>query len=372
MKDPAVPALEVRDLLVGKGDAFTLSIGSFQVCRGEILGIVGPNGAGKTTFLHVLSLLEKPSRGELFYEGERVDFAKNLTPFRRRTGVVFQNPLLFDTTVYKNIAAGLSFRRVNSLEIRKRVRAAMEQLGILPLGRRSARKLSGGEASRVALARAFVLEPEILFLDEPFSSLDPPTRESLFGDLQRILGETRVTTVFITHDSSEAIRLADRIAVMDRGKILQAGPVEEVVNFPCDETVARFVGVETILPCKVLEANGGSFQASIGGRVIEAVGEVSPGEDIVLCIRPENVTLSVAEPAKGSMSARNVFPATVKKIVSLGHYFKFYLDCGFALTAYVTKHSLEELSLREGSRVTAHFKATAIHVIRKNTREIPW
>jgi tungstate transport system ATP-binding protein len=249
-------------------------------------------------------------------------------------------------------------------EIRRRVMEQLDRFGISHLSDRSAKTLSGGEAQRTSLARAFALQPEILLLDEPFASLDPPTRDSLIVDLQEILRQTRTTAVFATHDRIEALRLSNRIAVMNTGGILQIGSAEEVMNHPVNEFVASFVGVETILTGKVIKRNGGTFFASIQGQEIEAVGDAYPGETVVLCIRPENVTLSTRLSHEGT-SARNVFPGRIEKIVSLGFYQKIELNCGFALVAYVTNHSLEELSLTEGKEVRASFKATAITVMKK-------
>jgi tungstate transport system ATP-binding protein len=151
---------------------------------------------------------------------------------------------------------------------------------------------------------------------------------------------------------------------MNKGKILQIGSPEEVMNHPVDEFVASFVGVEKILTGYVIKKGGGAFVASVSGKEIEAVGEVRLGEEVILCVRPENVVLSLP-PSKELTSTRNVFPGRVEKITSLGLYHKVQLDCGFPLVAYVTHHSVENLSLVEGKAVTASFKATAIHVIRR-------
>jgi tungstate transport system ATP-binding protein len=185
--------------------------------------------------------------------------------------------------------------------------------------------------------------------------------------LEGILRQTRTTTLFATHDRQEALRLSDRIAVMNDGKILQIGSPENVMNHPVDEFVASFVGVETILTGYVIKEDGGTFAASVSGKEIEAVGQVRLGEEVILCVRPENVVLSPPH-SKELTSARNLFPAKIEKIVSLGLYQKVQLDCGFPLIAYVTHHSMENLSLAEGKVVMAFFKATAIHVIRRKTQ----
>jgi len=189
-----------------------------------------------------------------------------------------------------------------------------------------------------------------LFLDEPFAALDPPTREALIEDLQAVLQDTHTTTIFATHDRAEALRLSDRIGVMNNGKILQIGAPEVVMNHPMNEFVANFVGVETILRGKVIRKEEGSFVASVSGYEIEAVGEVKLGETVALCIRPENVTVSTVN-RKLTTSERNVFHGRITKITALGFFQKIQLDCGFPLVAYVTRHSLDDLSLGEGKDV---------------------
>jgi len=361
------PILEAQNIEVERGGAIILSVPSLLIGEGEILSLIGPNGAGKTTLLQTLSYLLKPVQGEIFFKNEKVNSKPSVFEYRRKIAMVFQEPLLFDTTVFGNVASGLKIRGMNRMEIRNRVVEQLDRLGIGHLSGRSAKTLSGGEAQRTSLARAFAIQPEVLLLDEPFASLDPPSRESLIEDLESILRQTRTTTIFATHDRLEALRLSDRIAVMNEGRILQIGSPEEVMNHPVNEFVASFVGVETILSGRVIKKNGGAFVASVSGQEIEAVGEGHLGETVLLCIRPENVTLST-RPSQEGTSARNVFPGRIEKIVSLGLYQKVQLNCGFPLVAYVTHHSLENLSLQAGREVAASFKATAIHVVRRKEK----
>lgn len=358
------PILEIKNLEVKRGGTLILNVPSIQIEEGEILSLIGPNGAGKTTLLQTLSYLLKPSQGEILFRGKKIDRNHSVLEYRRRLAMVFQEPLLFDTTVFNNVASGLKIRGIEKRKIVDRVMEELDRFGISHLKDRSAKTLSGGEAQRTSLARAFVLKPEILLLDEPFSSLDPPTCDSLIEDLEHILHQTRTTTLFATHDRMEALRLSDRIAVMNGGRILQIGSPSEVMNQPIDELVASFVGVETILTGKVVKKDGGTLLVSIEGQEIEVVGSAHLGETVVLCIRPENVTLSTRLSREGG-SARNVFTGRIEKIVSLGLYQKVQLNCGFPLVAYVTNPSLEELLLTEGKEVKASFKATAITVIRK-------
>jgi tungstate transport system ATP-binding protein len=360
----AIPILEARDLEVVRGGARILSVPSIQIKRGEILSLIGPNGAGKTTLLQALSYLIKPSQGRIYFNGEEVNSTHPVFEYRRRLTFVFQEPLLFDTTAFNNVASGLKIRRIRKPQIQRMVMEHLALFGIGHLSHRSARTLSGGEAQRTSLARAFTVQPEILFLDEPFASLDPPSRESLIEDLEKILRQKRTTTIFATHDRMEALRLSDRIAVMNAGRILQIGSPREVMNQPVDEFVASFVGVETILTGRVVRKDGGSLIISVAGQEIEAVGDAHLSEMVVLCIRPENVTL-LTHLSKEVTSARNVFLGEILKIIPLGLYQKIQLDCGFPLVAYVTNHSMEELSLAEGKEVKASFKATAVTVVRR-------
>ena len=358
------PILEVKDLEVNRGGAMILNVPSLLIKGGEILSLIGPNGAGKTTLLQTLSYLIKPSQGKIYFKGEELNSTRPVFEYRRKFAMVFQEPLLFDTTVFGNVASGLKIRGMNGMEIRSRVTEQLDRLGISHLSHRSAKTLSGGEAQRTSLARAFALRPEILLLDEPFSSLDPPSRDSIIEDLVGILRQTRTTTVFATHDRLEALRLSNRIAVMNDGRIQQIGSPGEVMNHPANEFVASFVGVETILTGKVIKKNGGTFVASVEDQEIEAVGDAHLGETVLLCIRPENVILSTRL-SREATSARNVFPGRIEKVISLGLYQKVQLNCGFPLIAYVTHHSIENLSLQVGKEVTASFKATAIHVVRR-------
>jgi tungstate transport system ATP-binding protein len=358
------PILEVKNLALKRGGTLVLDVPYFSLQEGEILSLIGPNGAGKTTLLQTLSYLLKPLQGELFFRENKVDTHHSALEYRRKLAMVFQEPLLFDTTVFNNVSSGLKIRGMEKSEIHSRVTEQLERFGIKHLGTRSAKTLSGGEAQRTSLARAFAIQPEILLLDEPFASLDPPTRSSLIEDLESVLQQTRTTTIFATHDRLEALRLSNRIAVMNRGSILQIGSPEEVMNHPVNEFVASFVGVETILAGRIIKKDGGTFVASVSGREVEAVGHVHLGEAVVLCVRPENVTLLTGSSREGT-SARNIFPGKIVKIISLGLYQKVHLDCGFPLVAYVTNHSLEELLLTEGKEVKASFKATAVMVMRK-------
>ncbi len=356
--------LEAKDLQVKRGGVSVLDIPHLAVEEGKALCLIGPNGAGKSTLLLALSCLLKVVSGRLYFKGKAVGANHTVFSYRRNIAMVFQEPLLFDTTVYENVASGLKMRGAGQGEIKSVVEEYLKQFGIAHLADRSARKISGGEAQRTSLARAFATKPQIVFLDEPFSSLDPPTREALMEDLQRILLNTRTTAVMATHDQMEALRLSDRLAVMNQGKIAQIGYPSEVMNNPVDEFVASFVGMETVFTGQVTKTYDGTFIVSVAGRDVEAVGAVNAGDKVVCFIRPENVTLSRGASVEKT-SARNVFSGKIVKITPMGLFHKIHLDCGFPLVSYITNQSLENLSLLDGSGIIASFKATAVHVIRK-------
>lgn len=355
------PILELCDVLVEAGGRAILDVPSLDVQSNEVLAVVGPNGAGKSTLLRVLGLLEQPSRGQVMFGGDRV--GGDRLKYRRRMAVVFQEPLLLDTSVEANVRTGLSLRGVNRREQKRRSDEWLERFGIAHLRARSARSLSGGEAQRTSLARAMVLEPEVLLLDEPFSSLDAPTREALIDDLDAILGERRVATVLVTHDRAEALRLGDRIAVLMGGRLRQTGSANEVFSSPVDEEIAAFVGVENIIPGRVLSVVDGLGAVEVAAGVVETATQLEAGAEVLVCLRPEDVVLSREADAYPSLSARNHVRATVGRVRSTGPYVRVEIDAGFPLVALVTKQSREDLSLEPGASVFATFKATAVHLI---------
>jgi tungstate transport system ATP-binding protein len=240
----------------------------------------------------------------------------------------------------------------------------LERFGLAALERRSARLLSGGETRRVGIARALVVEPEVVLLDEPFANLDPPARQAITDDLERTLRRTGAAAILVTHDQAEALRLSARIVVMQRGAVVQSDVPAVVMNEPANEFVASCMGMETVVEGTVVRSAGGSVVMSVAGREIAAIGAGQPGDPVYCGIRPEHVTIDLASPA-GSSSARNVFPARISGVSSAGPYLKVKLDCGFPLVATVTGESFATLGLARGLDVFASFKATAVHLIRR-------
>jgi ABC-type proline/glycine betaine transport system ATPase subunit len=232
--------IQIRDVVINRHGRSVLQVDSLDIQRGETLTVVGPNGAGKSTLLLALARLLRPARGDIEYNGKSLKQWDELE-YRRKISFVFQAPLLMDMTVEQNVGLGLKFRGTNREEAERRVKEWMRQLGVESLAKRRAGQISGGEAQRVSLARAFVLEPELLLLDEPFSALDPPTRSRLIQDLYDLLEGSHRTAVFVTHNLSEAAKLSHRIAVIIDGVLRQVGTVEQIKSVPADESVAAFL-----------------------------------------------------------------------------------------------------------------------------------
>jgi len=353
--------IKIENIILQRGGATVLDIPEFQVPRGRILALIGPNGAGKSTLLLMLAGLLKPQQGKIYFQGQPVESRADLALLRHHAAVVFQEPLLLNNSVFENVALGLKFRRLKNEEIKSRVQNALDYFGISRLAKRSAKTLSGGEAKRVSLARAFAIKPQIILLDEAFNSLDPPSRETIIDDLKQILEETKITAVLALHDREETLRLAQDVSVMNSGKIVQTGTTAAIFNQPDSEFVAHFVGTESILEGTVNSCAAGHMVISINGKSIEAVGDCSIGQKVYCCLRPENVTIS--SQTQGKISARNIFDGRVSKIIRQGFFYKLTLDCGFPLVAYITIPSYEDLGIAKGGAVIASFKATAVHVI---------
>jgi tungstate transport system ATP-binding protein len=361
------PVVELRDVRLGYAAGFTLDVTALDVTVGEVLVVIGPNGSGKSTLLRVLGLLERPAHGQVLMDGRPVD-ARDALAERRRMTTVFQEPLLADASVAANVALGLRFRGVPGPEIERRVTRWLARFDVGGLADRPARTLSGGEAQRVALARALVLEPALLLLDEPFAALDQPTRTSLIADLGAVLRQDRVTTVLVTHDRGQALALADRVAVMLRGRIEQVAAAATVFQAPASEEVARFVGVETIVTARVLGRADGVTRVEVAGRTLEVAAPAAAGGSVRLAIRPEDVTLALPPERGGASSARNVLAGSIARISVTDAGARIVVDCGFPLVATITPRSLAELGLVEGMAVAAMFKASAPHVIPAGAR----
>lgn len=325
--------------------------------------VFGPSGSGKTTILRCLAGLEHPEQGTIRCDGQSwLDTSRgvNVPPQSRDLGYMSQDYALFPHyTVEGNIAYGLG--DLSKSDQMSRVQEALGLLQIEGLAQQRPTQLSGGQQQRVALARAIARRPRLLLLDEPLSALDAPTRAKLCTDLRVLLVRLGIPSVVVTHDWAEALALGDQIAVMDRGRVLQTGRPQEVFSRPLDADVARVVGIETVVQGRVMESNEGLATVQVGEVLLTAVADGENGPNVFVCIRAEDVTL---EPSStGTTSARNHLMARVQTVASIGALAKVTVDCGFPLTALVTRSALGELQLVSGSPVRAAIKAGSVHLV---------
>lgn len=353
--------LSFRDISIVRGGQKVLEVDTLDILRGESMVVIGPNGAGKSTLLLAAAGLLPPRSGSLTKDGKEV-YAGNLLAYRRQTALVLQAPLLMDMTVHENVASGLRFRGVDKKIVEQKVNTWLEKLNIAHLKKRRARSLSGGEAQRASLARALVLDPDLLLMDEPFSALDAPSRMRLLEDFRMLIHENAITTLLVTHDLNEALQLGDRVAVLLEGKLRQAGTPQEVFNAPVDADVAAFVGVDTVIPATVINQKEGMVSLKAGSYTLESVGDARPGSPVLLCLRPEDITLWVDGEVPQS-SARNRMRGVVQRCSILGALVRVTIDCGFPVVALITRSSWMEMGIKEGQSVAASFKATAGHVL---------
>ncbi len=358
-------ALEATDLTAVLGGQKVLEVSSLRVNANEVLMVVGPNGSGKSTLLLCLALLLKPAAGTIAYRGIPVLSSQQVLQLHRSIAMVFQEPLLLNSSVWDNVTLGLRLRTIRGEEVKTRVYKWLERFGITHLAKRQARTLSSGEAKRVSLARAFVLQPEVLFLDEPFTALDSPTRQAMLEDFESVLNETKVTTVMVTHDRNEAIALADRVAVIMKGKIRQIGLTAEVFSAPTDEEVAGFVEAGNILHGVVSEQSGGLASIQVGNHFIEAASDLAAGTKVIVLLPYDDVTIILPPPDKLCTSARNCLAGEVVKVFPIGSQVRVTIDCGFPVISLVTRRSAEELGLEKGRQVQVSFKAVSTHVIKR-------
>ncbi|NMB79037.1 MAG: ABC transporter ATP-binding protein [Methanomicrobiales archaeon] len=346
------------------GTSETLHDITLEIRKGEIFTFIGPSGSGKTTLIRLIDLLDVPTTGRIFFDGQDTKTTEaGRLAIRRRMGMVFQKPAVLNTTVAENVAFGLKFRGVEKRTIPEKVRSALELVGLSGFEERRAVTLSGGEMQRVALARAMVTEPEVLLLDEPTANLDPVSLELIEDLILRIRAEFKTTIIMSTHDMNQGQRLADRIGVIMNGSLVQSGLAGEIFYQPHGRDIARFVGIEPIIGGVVTENTGGHALIRVGNVCFEAVTGLEVKKKAGLYIRPEEITLAPAPAPIGKTSVRNQIVGHITKMIPNGPFVRVTVDCGFPITALITRRSCTELGLTTGTRVIAGIKATSIHVL---------
>lgn len=300
-------AISIRNLSKRFGGHTVLDRVNLEIGQGEMFFLLGPSGCGKTTLLrHVAGLVQQDS-GELFFDGQDVS---SLPPHRRHTALMFQSYALWPhLNVAQNIAFGLEEQGMARVEIRKRVAAALERIQMGAYAERSIAQLSGGQQQRVALARALIVEPRCLLLDEPLSNLDTRLRQELRQEIRSLCKQSGVTAIYVTHDQDEALSMADRLAVMDQGCIIQTGPPQEIYNRPATAMVAAFLGDANFLPGTVRECTGNRclIQTCLGpleSTVPTGIVRPAVGTHVELCLRPEALFFDPAPEVPNQFTAK--------------------------------------------------------------------
>ena len=303
---------------------------NLDITQGEFVTLLGPSGCGKTTTLRCVAGLERPEEGEIRIGSETVVApAKDiyLFPEHRNIGMVFQSYAVWPhMTVFDNVAYGLRVRRASSSEINTRTMKALALVGLDHLAKRFATKLSGGQRQRVALARAIVYEPEVILFDEPLSNLDAKLREQMRDEIVRLQKEVGITSIFVTHDQSEALVMSDRVVVMDKAVIQQIGDPEDIYANPVNSFVANFIGVTSLLEGKLTARNGDACEVEVpsanGGAPLQLRGAggagSQPGDQIFLNLRPEDLQLHLEQP--DASDGRNVIEGQVIDTIYLGSF----------------------------------------------------
>jgi len=329
----------------------------------QVTVLFGPSGAGKTTILRCIAGLEPITEGRIIFRTQVwADASRgiHLPPQQRSVGFLFQDYALFPhLSVRENIGYGMPEGRKDKRN--ETIRALAGRLQVEGLLDRNPSDLSGGEQQRVALARALARSPELLLLDEPLSALDSPTRDRVREELARLLRALQLPAILVTHDWIDALRLGDRLVVINRGEVLQTGSPQEVFAKPEHAEVAAAVGMENVVAGTVLRRGGGSVTLRVGLAEFIAVDPEDGQSEYFVCIRGENITLETDR--AGQSSARNHLQGFVRDVVSAGSLWRVTVDVGCDVVALVTRQALDDMGLTAGREVFAVFKASAVHLI---------
>lgn len=349
--------IELKDITKCYGEITALDDISLKVREKEVFTVVGPNGSGKTTMLRIMASIEKPTSGETFLEGRKIN-DKNRIQARRKSTMVFQKTALFNTTVYKNIAYGLKLRGYSREEIDEKVKETLSLVKLRGYEKRPAKKLSSGERQRVSLARALVLNTNLLLLDEPTANLDPKNVSIIEETISRANHEYDTTVVMATHNMLQAEVLTNRVALLLGGKIAQIGAPQEVLR-GSSTNLASFARLENMFSgeSEILREGTSVIKVNDG---IEMEAALRKSGKITVFVRPEDIIISKKTI---SSSARNVFEGKIFEISDLGPIVKLRVDAGKEFVVQITKRSFGEMRLNVGSTVFLTFKASSVHLV---------
>jgi ABC-type Fe3+/spermidine/putrescine transport system ATPase subunit len=330
-----------------KGEVYAVREVSLAVAEGELLTLLGPSGCGKSTTLRMIAGFEEPNEGTISIDGRDVT---HVLPNQRGIGFVFQNYALFPhLSIFENVAYGLRVQRKGETEVARAVSAVLELVGLARYERQQPHQLSGGEQQRVALARAVVFQPKVLLFDEPLSNLDAKLRVEMREQIRALQKRIGITTVYVTHDQEEAMAISDRIAVMERGQVVQDGSAQELYYRPATEFVARFIGRTNLLEARIVSA----AEIEIEGDRIAFVSGKAPGSTVIIVVRPEMITLKPDGSAGGRIVLRTFLGEKTDYQVALR---------GTVLQVTTSGQSVAGL-LEPGAAVSVQFKPEGMHAL---------
>ncbi len=346
--------IETKNLTVDLGN-FVLKDVSLQVQEGEYFIILGPTGAGKTVLIETIAGLYPVKSGQVWLDNQDIT---NLEPEKRGMSFVYQDHVLFPhLSVWENIVFGMKCRKKSKEEIRETANWIVDLLKISYLLKRRPDTLSGGEKQKVALARALIIQPRMMLLDEPLSALDPETKETVQRELRRIHDQLGLTIIHVTHDFEEAVSMGDRIAVIGEGEVIQIGTPQDVFRRPNSEFVARFAMARNITFANIQDGDDGCAFAYVDNTKFEVLTNFRGKHR--LSLRPEDILVST-EPFKSS--ARNSFKGFITDVQDKGSILYLAIDIPPQVVCLVTRHSYEEMKLKKECEVYVTFKASAVHV----------
>ena len=335
------------------GDVSAMDDVTLDIEKGELFFLLGPSGCGKTTCLRIIAGFYRPDLGNLYFDDSLMN---DTPPHKRNTGMVFQNYALWPhMTVYENVEYGLNVRKLPKDIKKEKVKRALEIVQMTEYTDRTANQLSGGQQQRIALARALVIEPDVLLLDEPLSNLDAKLRLEMRQEIKRIHSEANITAIYVTHDQKEALSLADRLAVMNNGKIVQVGAPREVYNFPTNRFVADFIGETNFIEgtLKVKHNQSASIESVIGNiQSSNIYHQISEGDTLICSIRPESINIL----NNSVIDKENQFQGNILNLTYLGNVEEYQLLIEKKIEAKAVLHNPSSAEKHPGEDVIVHFE----------------